>query len=135
MPCPVCNVMHKSNRQLNNHMKEKYPKFKFQCAKCKKEFSSYNACYKHIVRRHYALRHKCDICGKGFAFSKERDDHMKTDTKKGLFPCTYLSVRNSSHQTGVCFSICSPIQSKLGHVTSVQRRQKFFKLIVTFDNT
>ena len=93
-PCPVCKTNHKdvifgSNSHLNKHMKEDHPTFHFQCVKCDKEYGSYNACYKHIVRSHYLLRHKCEVCGKGFPYPKELTFHMHTHTKQGLIPCTW----------------------------------------------
>ena len=87
--CPVCDSMQKSQRQLNIHMKAEHPTFKFHCGNCKKEYSHYNACYKHIVRTHYQARYVCDHYEKRFPYPGDLKNHMKTHTGEGLLPCTY----------------------------------------------
>ena len=87
--CPVCDSMQKSQRQLNIHMKAEHPTFKFHCGDCRKEYSHYNACYKHIVHTHYQARHPCDHCEKCFPYPGDLKNHMKTHTGEGLLPCTY----------------------------------------------
>ena len=87
--CPVCDSMQKSQRQLNIHMKAEHPTFKFHCGDCKKEYSHYNACYKHIVHTHYQARHPCDRCKKCFPYPGDLKNHMKTHTGEGLLPCTF----------------------------------------------
>ena len=100
IPCPVCEVMKQSDRklyasqrQLNIHMKAKHPKFKFECSECGEYYSSYNACYKHMVRTHYKKRHICADCAKSFPYPGELKFHMRNHTRKGLLPCTFKGCK------------------------------------------
>ena len=98
IPCPVCEAMKikellTSQRQLNIHMKDKHPGFKYECSHCEEKYSSYNACYKHIVRTHFKNRHLCSVCSKTFPYPSELRFHMRNHTKKGLLPCTFKGCK------------------------------------------
>ena len=138
-PCLVCKANHKkvnfgSTSWLNRHMKEEHPAFHFQCAKCDKQYASYNACYKHIICTHYLCRHKCEVCGKGFPFPKELKTHMCMHTKKGLIPCTWPKCKKFLHQTKACFSISKHTVSKSGTANNVTLNMSL-KISVIFINT
>ena len=45
--CPVCKDVIYTQKRMNLHMREKHPKFNFQCSMCQALFKSYNATYYH----------------------------------------------------------------------------------------
>ena len=86
--CSVCAEEKRSTRQLNKHMKEQHPDFKYICETCERPFDTYNAWYRHS-EHHFELRYGCTECNKRFQFPYQQRNHIKLHTKKGMIPCTW----------------------------------------------
>ena len=79
---------------MNVHMREKHPKFNFQCSLCQALFKSYNGAYCH-TQTHFQLHYVCDICGHRSQYPGGLESHMKTHTKTKLIPCTWRGCKKA----------------------------------------
>ena len=84
--CKNCDKNFRSQAKLNKHNKEDHPDAKMVCEVCKKQFSTYNAWYKH-KQQHFQLPHECSFCSKKFQFPYLLKQHMGTHIDELKFPC------------------------------------------------
>ena len=65
LKCPVdsCTDVFDFVRQMNAHIKDTHPDFRFKCQYCTKSYMTYNARYKH-EHSHFKLPYACHYCEK-----------------------------------------------------------------------
>ena len=90
LKCPdtSCTVIFDFVKQMNAHVKEKHPNFRFKCNYCVKTYMTYNTRYKH-EHSHFKLLYVCHYCEKRFLFPALRTKHENLHTGKGLLPCMW----------------------------------------------
>ena len=113
--CPAtkkCNIISKSQRKLNQHLKQAHPNFRFMCSYCPKWFETYNANYKHEWK-HGGESKKCAIkeCKAVFMYKKDMENHIKMHTGVGLIPCLHY---NNKFTTNI--SMCAHAKIHLNEV-------------------
>ena len=97
--CPVCKRQTFTfSKDLNAHLKEKHPGFRYPCQYCSKTFQTANACYKHEVA-HGGKTHACNNCDKSFQFPKELELHMRVHTGLGVFTCKICGCIYTTNHT------------------------------------
>ena len=68
--CPVCKQIFDLRREVNLHVSQKHPTFKYKCRYCGKTYINYASKYKH-QNSHSPLKHVCKLCSKKFQFKKK----------------------------------------------------------------
>ena len=54
--CPVCKQVFNLVKDVNLHVKQDHPQFRYKCKYCTKKFQNYASCYKH-ERKHGTPNH------------------------------------------------------------------------------
>ena len=68
--CPAnCKVACKAQKELNDHVRQKHPNFRFKCRYCALEYRTYNAQFKH-EKGHDEKLYLCTICNKTFMYRR-----------------------------------------------------------------
>ena len=86
--CPVCKQIFDLRCEVNLHVSQKHPTFKYKCRYCGKMYIIYASKYKH-QNSHSPLKHVCKLCGKKFQFKKNLTVHDRTHTGVGLLRCPH----------------------------------------------
>ncbi|KAK2148748.1 hypothetical protein LSH36_485g02062, partial [Paralvinella palmiformis] len=77
LKCEECNVVFKSSRSMEIHVAKKHKKTKkYMCEFCLYRGFTKNDVDIHVTRMHKSHDHKCDKCGKAYAFAKELERHL-----------------------------------------------------------
>ena len=83
---PICKKIFDLRREVNLHVSQKHPNFKYKCRYCSKAYLNYASKYKH-QNSHGLFRHICKVCGKKFQFKKNLTIHNCIHTRRGLYRC------------------------------------------------
>ena len=89
LKCLVCKDIFNLVKDLNVHIKEKHPRFRYKCTHCTRRFLNYASRYKHD-RKQGTPSHVCKQCKKGFK-KNNLTVHSWIHSGKGLFHCTNCS--------------------------------------------
>ena len=93
--CPAnCKVVCKAQKELNDHVRQKHPNFRFKCRYCTLEYITYNAQFKH-EQGHDEKPYLCTICNKTFMYKKHLEEHERVHSRKNLFPCPSRGCKRS----------------------------------------
>ena len=84
--CPVCKNIFDLQHEVNLHVSQKHPTFKYRCRYCSKSYINYASKYKH-QNSHGPCKHKCQVCRKRFQLKKKKSVHYRTHTGQGLYRC------------------------------------------------
>ena len=77
LKCEECSIMFKSSRAMEIHVAKKHTKLKkYMCEFCLYRGFTKNDVDIHVARMHKSHDHKCDKCGKAYAFAKELERHL-----------------------------------------------------------
>ena len=82
--CIGCNSSFKKQKELNEHFGTSHPPVK--CDMCKKHFDTPVAmkCHKY---KDYDYMHECEVCGSGFQFTSQLQEHKRVHQKQGDWVC------------------------------------------------
>ena len=97
--CPHCAKELPSERSLKDHIKKVHEKI--PCAQCGGLYGS-SVMGRHIRAAHTAndeKKFKCDVCGKGFAFRQNFEEHKNVHTGEKPFKCKFCSACFASKGT------------------------------------
>lgn len=86
-PRPKCKQQFHSQKDVNQHLQDKHPTYRFECRYCGSKYSTANACYKH-EKNHEPKQFQCEYCDKEYTYISEWRVHRRTHTQVGLIPCT-----------------------------------------------
>ena len=85
--CPVCKQVFNLVKDVNLHVKQAHPRFRYKCKYCTKKIQNYASRYKH-ERKHGTPNHMCKHCQKEFFFKKDLTVHSRVHTGQGQFRST-----------------------------------------------
>ena len=91
--CKYCDHVSTTQKEHNQHIKQKHDDAKHICFHCSRTFDSENGLYKH-ERSHYNLPYGCSQCQKRFQFPYQVSARLKVHTQKNLYKCLHCP-RNS----------------------------------------
>ena len=74
-PCAKCGKSYSTQKEVNTHFKETHPPGK--CDYCDHSFSCRASMLKHRYT-HFGTMIECDMCGKGFQFQSQLNEHLCT---------------------------------------------------------
>ena len=94
--CVICEEVYHTQKDLNDHIRQDHPDFKFKCHHCARVFMTANAAYKHEVG-HAGKKFACKDCNKAFQFKGALKDHLKVHTGKRMYPCTNCDLEFTSN--------------------------------------
>jgi KRAB domain-containing zinc finger protein len=85
--CDDCDIVFSNKRAMEIHISKKHNRVKkFMCEYCLYKGFTKNDVQVHVARKHMSHDHKCDVCGKMYAFAKELERHQIV-IHKGLEQC------------------------------------------------
>ena len=118
--CPHCAKELPSERSLKDHIKKVHEKI--PCAQCGGLYGS-SVMGRHIRSAHTAndeKKFKCDICGKGFAFRQNFEEHKNVHTGEKPFKCKFCSACFASKGTHAMHQ-----KGHLGHRRNSSKKEFF----------
>ena len=83
--CKLCDVVTTSRKDLNTHHKTTHDKV--SCPNCNREFNIPSSLDRHIYSHQADLKHKCEHCGKLFAFLSQLHSHKVIYKKLATLKC------------------------------------------------
>ena len=78
--CRLCEEVYHTQKDLNNHIRQDHPDFKFKCCHCTRVFIMTNAAYKHDMRQHVQGAHEGGFpcpCGAKEKWPRDVQKHKK----------------------------------------------------------
>ena len=98
--CPVCKVIHPSQKAVILHLTKDHPDYKFPCGICSRSFNCFNSRYKHL-KEHDSPQLFCPDpgCNKAFHFQSEYDRHVGVHNTVLPFPCDSCPKRFASNKS------------------------------------
>ena len=85
--CEDCDDVFTTNRALEIHVSKMHKRVRtFMCEYCLYRGFNKNDVQVHVARKHKSHDHKCDICGKMYAFIRDLERH-RTVIHQGLEQC------------------------------------------------
>ena len=86
--CKLCDEIHESKTQLNQHMLKEHNDSLFKCAECNLMFKTLANLKKHNKDRHSKEGAACPICSKVFKCKRYMNEHVRfTHEKRRYFVC------------------------------------------------
>ena len=82
LKCPMCKQVYHLVKEVNDHIKDKHPKFRYKCRYCIKKYQNYASRYKH-EKKHREPNHVFQDCQKAFFFKKDLMVHSCVHTGQG----------------------------------------------------
>ncbi|XP_077982316.1 uncharacterized protein LOC144437273 [Glandiceps talaboti] len=77
-PCPECDKVHVSKRQLRIHMITHQTERQYLCEKCGQDFKTPRDLQRHSISHSNIKPFQCMHCGKGFSFRNKLHRHILT---------------------------------------------------------
>ena len=78
--------MFPSQQKLNDHVRQKHPRFCFKCHYCTADFQIYNAHFKH-KQGHGDLPYQCGVCKNTFMYKIQMEENERVHSRKQMYPC------------------------------------------------
>ena len=82
--CTACNSSFEKQKELNEHFRTSHPAVK--CDMCEKCFDTPVAMLRHKYK-HYDFMCECKICGRGFQFASQLQEHKRVHQLRGDWVC------------------------------------------------